>query len=105
MTKLDCSVVNCMYNSENSCRKEMITVGGHEAHNPSETACKSFAQRGSQGVKNAGCGMPKKETEIACDAVNCRFNENKVCAANHIKIAGKHAVTNGETECGSFEQK
>lgn len=102
MTNLDCTVVGCMYNSDKSCRKEMITVGGHEAHSSSETACKSFAPRGTQGIKNAGCGQPKKETEVACDAVHCKFNDNRVCAANHIGIAGTHAVTTAETECGSF---
>lgn len=104
MVKLDCSVVGCAYNANNSCRRENITVGGHEAHKSSETACKSFSPKGTNTLVNA-CGCPKKETKVACDAVNCKFNEANVCVADHIGIAGRYAVTNGETECGSFVQK
>ncbi len=104
MVKLDCSVESCAYNMNKSCKREGITVGGREAHNPSETACNSFQLRGTNTVKNV-CGCETKETQVACDAVNCRFNDAKVCQAKHIGIAGAHAVTNGETECGSFELK
>ena len=104
MVKLDCTVIGCAYNANNSCRRENITVGGHEAHKSSETACKSFAPKGTNTLVNA-CGGPKKETNVACDAVNCKYNEDKICYAEHIGIAGRHAVTNGETECGTFVEK
>ena len=114
MVKLDCSVIGCAYNNNNSCRREDITVGGHEAHKSSETACKSFAPKGTNTLVNA-CGGAKKETKVACDAkketkvacdaVNCKYNEAKVCHADHIGIAGRHAVTNGETECGTFMER
>lgn len=102
MVKLDCSVAGCTYNTNNCCRRENICICGQEAIKSSETACKSFSPKGTNTLSNACCGA-KKETEVACDAVNCRYNEAKVCTATHIGIAGLHAVTNGETECGSFE--
>lgn len=101
MVKLDCNVVSCAYNNNNSCRRENITVGGHQASKSSETICESFSPKGTNTLVNA-CGGPKKETNVSCDAVNCKFNDSKVCKAHHIGIAGQHAVTNGETECGSF---
>ena len=104
MTNLDCNVVGCSYNMNNSCRREDITVGGSEAHKASETVCRSFSPKGTNTLTNA-CGGAKKATKVACDAVNCKFNKAKMCSAEHIGIAGKNAVTNGETECGSFEQK
>ena len=104
MVELDCSVIGCAYNANNCCRREDITVGGHEAHKASETACKSFSPKGTNTLINA-CGCGKKETKVACDAVNCKYNEEKVCQAEHIAIAGRHAVTNGETECGTFVER
>lgn len=105
MTNLDCSVVSCTFNNNNSCKRENITVGGHEASKPSETACRSFSPRGTNTLESMACGGPAKPTNVACDAVKCKFNVDKNCHAKHIGIAGKHAVTNGETECGSFEMK
>lgn len=105
MTKLDCSVTGCTYNADNSCRRTDIAVGGHEANKPSETACKSFAPKGTNRTRNAVESKPSKDTEVACDAVRCRYNTDKKCSATHIGIAGVHAVTNGETECGSFQCK
>lgn len=104
MVKLDCTVENCAYNANKSCRREDITVGGYEAHKSTETACESFAPRGTNTLVNA-CGGAKKETKVACNAVNCKYNEGKICHAEHIGIAGTHAVTNGETECATFAER
>lgn len=105
MTKLDCSVVGCVYNNNRRCRRENITVGGHEASKPSETACKSFSPKGTNTLTSMAIGGPKESLNVACDAVTCRYNNNKKCAAEQIQIAGIKAVTNGETECGTFQCK
>ena len=105
MTKLECSVVNCSYNENRLCKRENITVGGREAIKPSETACESFYPRGTNTMTNLDTKGPKKETNIACNAVACRYNSDMKCMADHIQIAGVHAVSNGETECGTFEHK
>lgn len=105
MTKLDCTVVNCAYNTNKMCKRENITVGGHEASKPSETVCKSFYPKGTNTVNNVSSFQPEKETNVACDAITCRYNYNKKCAADQIAIAGIHAMTNGETECGTFQSK
>ena len=42
MTKLECSVKNCMHNSDNYCCKSAILVDGHEAVKPNDTCCASF---------------------------------------------------------------
>ena len=105
MTKLDCLVVNCAYNENKMCKRENITVGGHEARKPSETACRSFSPRGTNTLNSLTMGAPERETNIACDAVICRYNHDKKCSADAITVAGMHAVTNAETECGTFECK
>ena len=105
MTKLDCLVVNCAYNANKMCKRENITVGGHEASKPSETACKSFLQKGTNTMNSISTGGPERETNIACDAVTCRYNHEKKCTADAIVVAGMNAVTNGETECGTFQSR
>ena len=42
MTRLDCSVVNCTYNKDDSCCKDNIHVGGKNAKVVDETSCESF---------------------------------------------------------------
>ncbi|MEE0596585.1 MAG: DUF1540 domain-containing protein [Agathobacter sp.] len=102
MTKLDCNVVNCSYNEDNCCRREDIHVEGMKAKMPSETSCGSFAARGC-GCATNKMGEPEKDTNVACDATECKFNREKACSASHIGISGGHADSCKETECGSFE--
>lgn len=101
MTKLDCNVVSCSYNEDNCCRRADIQVEGTDARTPSETSCGSFEPRGCGCAKNE-TGVPAKATAVACEAVECRFNREKKCSADHIGIAGGHADSFRETECGSF---
>lgn len=101
MTKLDCNVVSCSYNEDNCCRRSDIQVEGTDAHTPSETSCGSFVPRGC-GCNRNELGEPAKATAVACEAVECRFNREKKCSADHIGIAGGHADSGRETECGSF---
>ena len=105
MTRLDCNVVSCSYNENRLCKRENITVGGKEAHKPSETVCESFCPRGTNTMTNLDSKGPSAETNIACNVVTCMYNKNQKCAADHIQIAGQKAVTLGETECGTFQCK
>ena len=101
MTKLDCNVVNCSYNADNCCKRTDIQVEGVKATTPSETSCGSFAPRGC-GCHDCHIEGPKKETKVSCEAAECRFNREQECSAEHIGIAGGHADSSRETECGSF---
>lgn len=103
MTLLDCTVVNCTYNKDKSCKRNDINVIGKDAHTSSETCCGSFAP------KDAGCGCGvnsaanvHKDTHVGCEATECIYNESRKCSAKHIGIAGGHADKVQETECGSF---
>ena len=107
MTNLDCSVYDCVYNTDFGCKRSNIQVGGREAIKSSETVCNSFALKGSYGDRLRASNMAEcneaKQTEVSCNAVRCRYNSDKKCSAEHIRIAGVHAMASGETECGSFE--
>jgi hypothetical protein len=104
MTQLDCNVVNCSFNEDNCCKRTDIQVEGTQAKNASDTCCGSFVARGCGCASNAA-GEPAKGTNVACDACECKFNRNHECSASHIGIAGGHADTSRETECGSFDCK
>ena len=102
MTKLDCNVVSCSYNDDNCCSRQDILVEGTQAKTSSETCCGSFAPKGCGCGSNCHKDGAKKETAVACEATECKFNSQKQCSAKHIGIAGGHADSCRETECGSF---
>lgn len=102
MTVLDCTVSNCSYNRDRSCRKDNIQVEGSEAHVTSDTCCGSFELKGC-GCSNADCGCPSKKTDVFCKAEECVFNHSMKCGADHISISGGKADTSAETECASFD--
>lgn len=104
MTILDCTVINCAYNRDRSCKKENIQVEGEEAHVTSETCCGSFEPKGCGCASNVDA-EPAKETNVCCKAEECVFNHSQKCDAEHISIAGGHADRAKETECASFEYK
>ena len=88
MTKLDCSVKNCVHNSDNCCCKEAIVVDGCKAKECCETCCGSFSENDGGMFKNL-FKTPEKSLKIDCEAVNCKHNEDHRCTAGHdLWIAG-----------------
>lgn len=104
MTRLDCSVTNCIYNADYCCGKGDIFVEGKDAKANRDTRCGSFKERKAESAGNS-VGNPSKNIEVSCEVCHCRFNENKKCSAEHIGIAGHNASVSGDTECASFESK
>ena len=68
MTRLDCSVVNCAYNKEDSCCKDNIHVGGKNAKVTDETCCESY---------NHSCKCAADQIQVSgsnachCDQTEC----------------------------------
>lgn len=103
MTRLDCTVTGCLYNKEKSCCKDNIEVIGDRAKHSRDTFCSSFRERGEH--VRSSVDYPTKDTEVACQAVECTFNESCRCQAKHIGIAGGNACDCQETECATFRCK
>lgn len=93
-----------MYNGNRCCSKGDIVVNGKDAKVNRETACDSFKERKGEQATNAANSM-SKDIAIICEAINCRFNDNKNCKAEHISIAGGNACSSTETECASFDAR
>lgn len=104
MTKLDCNVTNCIHNAENCCCKTSIIVDGQSAKQKVDTCCGSFAENKGSAFRNL-FKTPENRLQVECEAVNCVFNEEHRCNAEHIGITGKSATEAVQTECSSFKTK
>lgn len=104
MTRLDCSVVKCIYNADNQCGKGDIMVDGKTAVTSRDTCCSSFKEK-KEGCGCNSAGHPKDNIKVDCKATNCIYNKDCECSANHIGIAGREACVCTDTECASFNCK
>lgn len=104
MTTLVCSAESCTYNKNRLCAKGDILVTGSDAETSSETNCDSFISAGRDCYCNSA-SEGKDKIAVKCEAINCTFNANRACSAEHIGIAGQQAHSSSETECSSFEKR
>ena len=104
MTKLACTVTNCVHNCDARCCKQAIIVDGKEACDSCDTCCGSFEENRGGMFKNL-FKTPETKLMVDCDAVNCVYNDDHQCRAERISIAGDGAKTVGQTECKSFKTK
>lgn len=104
MTKLECSVKNCMHNSDAYCCKRAILVDGHNAQKSEETCCSSFDENKGGAFTNL-FKTPEQRLEVECDAVKCVYNEDRRCRAEHIGISGDGACECTETRCATFKAR
>lgn len=101
MTRLECTVTNCLHNAENRCCKQAIVVDGSEAQDNYETCCGSFDQNLEGSYRNL-FKTPENRLEIDCEAINCVYNSDRRCGAERIGIVGDGASEPGHTECATF---
>lgn len=102
MTNLGCNAESCGYNRDNLCCRDNIVVGGCSAENKYDTMCTSYKECSSCSNST---GIPNNSLDVDCDAVNCKFNEEHRCSADHITISGSAASNSTQTLCSSFLAK
>lgn len=117
--ELSCSALNCVHNMSGLCSANVIHVLGSGAHISNETMCNTFA---GKGLKNAITHLPNMNMVgemkqiftngsiqmvpiIKCDALNCRYNDDRKCEAGNIQISGPSADSSEGTECETFKQR
>lgn len=105
MTKLNCTVKNCMYNKEKLCNLGNIKVEGTTAEVSDSTACASFRERDKNCCSNMEDKSPNKNSVVECMAQMCVYNKNCNCTATHIDVAGETANNYRETRCATFTSK
>jgi hypothetical protein len=113
---LSCSALNCVHNLGGLCSANSIEVVGYNATSSSHTHCKTFAEKNLKNAlthvanmnipgeirqlfSNSGVHMSPK---IHCEAVECAYNEQRICAAPRVQIVGDSADTTDDTNCETF---
>ena len=97
MPKLKCEVEQCAYNYDWLCRKNYIDVDGVTSKTKKETCCKSYKVKDldNYNYEFAQLGeMPRRQTEVYCDAINCVFERGQKCCADRIQIKNVSDVNN-----------
>ena len=101
MAEINCTVTNCYYNRRLGCTASTITVDGVNANESRSTSCDTFIEQ-KPGVRSS-VNEALANSEVACKAVKCVYNESNRCEANDITINGKNASSNTETCCSTFK--
>lgn len=86
--------------------EEILRLAAADARVCQDTCCESFQGRSGDSAKNtmkSGCTCT--QSDIRCEATNCMHNQNCVCHAEKVDIAGAAACRCDETECVTFEEK
>jgi hypothetical protein len=117
--QLSCSAVNCVHNMSSLCSANTIQVLGSGAHSSSQTMCDTFAEK---GLKNAVTHLPNMNVVgevrqlftrnsiemnpgIRCQAINCKYNDDRLCQADYVQIHGPSAEASEGTVCETFNQR
>ena len=104
MPELKCGVVTCVHNVKNYCELDSIEVVGNSAQRPEQTSCGSFAERKGEQYGNSTRDV-KAESNIVCQAEECKYNEQRKCYAGKISVMGTDACRVEETECATFKKE
>ena len=116
--QLNCSALDCVHNLSGLCSANRIHVIGSGAHNSEQTMCDTFA---SKGFKNAVTHVVNSNVAgeikqfftnssiemspiIKCEAINCVYNEERVCRADNVMIYGPRAESSEGTQCETFRK-
>ena len=101
MPELKCTVQTCVHNKQYYCDLDRIQVGGSHAKRADETCCDSFEKRTGDTYSNV-TGQAPANSNIRCEATECRYNQSCKCHAGKISVEGGDACQCRETECATF---
>ncbi len=107
MPQLICQVISCAHYNSGYCCKQEILVEGSKARQKQQTSCESFYPMASSYENSVECenSDTKHEVAVQCHAEKCYYNNDLICAADHINIGSQHADTRDETLCTTFKAK
>ena len=97
-TNLKCDATRCIHNNSNYCYAGRISIDGRLADDIDDTYCSTFSEKAYQQFTSSICGdnklQPITTHNIKCAAVKCKFNENKICKSDEVKINSGNASCN-----------
>lgn len=99
MKNLKCNAEKCVYNKHRECYAGKINVDGDTATTVANTYCATFRENEVPSFSsNAGHCCHEEHAvgtaEIKCEAVNCVYNEQKLCHAPAVQINDMDASCN-----------
>lgn len=101
-----CGVTDCAYYNENYCTASQIEIGGQNATTADATRCETFRNSGNM-VNSCGCSSKGGNTEVHCDAKECKHNSECHCMLSGIDVsctcASCDCSENAQTFCSSFK--
>lgn len=101
-TNLRCDATRCIHNNGNYCYAGRISIEGRLADDIDDTYCSTFKEKDYQQFTSSigiDTPYPINTDQIKCDAINCIYNNNKLCKADKIKI------NSGNASCNMFKEK
>lgn len=105
MAELKCGVVTCVHNVKNYCELDSIEVIGSSAQISEQTSCGSFVERKGEQYGNTMKDDVSATSSIVCQAVECKYNDERKCYAGKISVMGSDACRTEETECATFKKE
>lgn len=105
MHNIQCSVVSCSYNKDQSCNAHTIQIGGKGAQVCNETCCGTYLN--CANYSNLAQYTDNRATveAILCRVDTCKYYGNEHCKLDSIQVGCSERVdVYTETECDSFEK-
>ena len=91
-TNLGCAAHTCIHNTQGICYAGGINVDGKQARTTSATYCASYEDKNASGFTSSTNPSNTVGTDnIICQAEKCKYNENKLCKADSVKINANDA--------------
>lgn len=104
MPKIKCDVKNCTYNYDTKCTRKNIDVESMQALIKDETYCESFVPKSNMTMNYEFASFDSKITpssDVYCNVVNCVYEKNQKCYADHINIKNSNIQCKYDTEFAS----
>ena len=104
MPKIKCWVKKCTYNNKETCTKRNIDVESSDSLIKDETYCESFVPQNESNLKYEFASFDNdinRNVDVYCNAVNCVYEKNQRCYADHIQIRNSNIKYKYDTEFAS----
>ena len=101
MPKIKCFVKKCTYNNDQKCTRKNIDVESTDSVVKDETYCESFVPLSEMTMNYEFASFDGKKTDnvdVYCNAINCVYEKNQRCYADHIQIRNSNIKFKYDTE-------
>ncbi len=103
MPGISCDAYKCVHNCDGGCNLSSLKVDGQtHTKNCECTSCENFEEKTCACKDACTCEYPCECTDVDCSAVNCIYNDERICTADNINVGNPDSEKSCETQCDSF---